>query len=380
MAHPQKWETMRAMDRIVKRILGLVAVLCAAPATAYAQDAGPDARLWDATLAKAKTQTLVMVNQGGPGFDKTIEAFTKKFGIKVDATVARPTVILPRVKTEQANGQYLWDMWWATTSNMTGSAAPAGMLQKFDDFLILPEVKDIANWRHPNYIYGDAGHMVFTHAHEVTASAYRNLDIVPEVNTDTIDGLLDPRLKGKVIVRDASQTNAGSSALAPLYKVKGAAFVTRFLTEQEPRVLDNPQQIDSTIMRGGAAVAFGMQFFAYAGCVKDGGCKNVKPIPHLAAVSSRGFAIFRNAPNPEATKIFVNWVLSKEGQELFVREWAAGNDSGAVSMRKDVEPHPLHKQDLPDFTRANDYVWVHTDEGAKEVDAVVKIFKETVGK
>jgi ABC-type Fe3+ transport system substrate-binding protein len=100
----------------------------------------------------------------------------------------------------------------------------------------------------------------------------------------------------------------------------------------------------------------------------------------LAAVSSRGFSVFKNAPHPEAAKIFVNWALSREGQELFVAEWAAHNDGGAVSMRADVEPHPLHRQDLPDFTRANDYVWVHTDEGAKEVDAVVRIFKETVGK
>jgi ABC-type Fe3+ transport system substrate-binding protein len=370
------------MDRIVKGAVGPFlllcgALLCAAPSISYAQSG--DA-IWNATLAKAKTQTLVMVNQGGPGFDKTIEAFTKKFGIKVEATVARPTVILPRVKTEQANGQYVWDLWWATTSNMTGTAGPAGMLQKFEDFLILPEVKDVSQWRHPDYIYGDAARMVFTHAHEVTASAYRNVEIVPDLNTDSIDGLLDPRLKGRIIVRDASQPNAGSSALAPLYKVKGEAFVTRFLKDQDPRVLDNPQQIDSTMMRGGAAVAFGMQFFAYAQCVKDGGCKNIKPIPKLEAVSSRGFSVFKNAPNPEATKIFVNWVLSKEGQELFVKEWAAANESGAVSMRKDVEPHPSHTRDLPDFAKANDYVWVHTNEGAKEVDAVVRIFKQVADK
>ena len=370
------------MSLMVKHALGTFvllcgALLCAAPTIAQSQSSD---MIWDATLAKAKTQTLVMVNQGGPGFDKTIEAFTKKFGIKVEATVARPTVILPRVKTEQANGQYVWDLWWATTSNMTGTAGPAGMLQKFEDFLILPEVKDVSKWRHPDYIYGDAARMVFTHAHEVTASAYRNTEIVPDLDTDSIDGLLDPRLKGRIIVRDASQPNSGSSALAPLYTLKGEAFVARFLKDQDPRVLDNPQQIDSTMMRGGAAIAFGMQFFAYAQCVKDGGCKNIKPIAHLEAVSSRGLSVFKNAPNPEATKIFVNWVLSKEGQEVFVKEWAAANESGAVSMRKDVEPHPLHKRDLPDFARARDYVWVHTNEGAKEVDAVVRIFKEVVGR
>ena len=64
----------------------------------------------------------------------------------------------------------------------------------------------------------------------------------------------------------------------------------------------------------------------------------------------------------------------------FVKEWGAVNETGGVSMRKDVEPHPEHKTDLPDFARANQYVWVATDDGAKEVAAVVKIFKDVMGK
>ena len=365
------------MFKMTLRLLGALAMLVTGPAASYAQNAD---MTWDATLAKARSQTLVMVNQGSRGFDKTIEAFTRKFGIKVDATVARPTVILPRVKTEQSSGQYLWDLWWATTSNMTGTAGPAGMLQKFEPFLILPEVKDVKNWRHPDYIYGDAARMVFTHAHEVTVTAYRNQDVLADIDTSSLDALLDPRLKGKIVIRDASQPNAGSSALAPLYKVKGGAFVAKFLKDQEPRVLDNPQQIDTTLIRGGAAVAIGMQITAYSQCIKDGGCKNVRPIEQLAAVSSRGFSVFRNAPNPEAIKIFVNWLLSKEGQEIFVKEWAASNETGAVSMRKDVEPHPQHVRDLPDFNKANQYVWVHTEEGAVEVNAVVQLFKDSLAK
>ena len=356
--------------------LGAFALL-AFPAVATAQSTDAE---WNATLAKAKTQTLVMVNQGSKAFDNVIEAFTKKFGIKVEATVARPTVILPRVKTEQANGQYLWDIWWATTSNMVGVAAPAGMLQPFEPFLILPEVKDVNQWRHKDYIYGDAAHMVFTHTHEVSFSVYRNVDVIPDLKTDDVQTLLDPRLKGKIVARDASQPNAGAWALAPIYKAKGGDFLTKLLKDQDARVMDNPQQLDTAIMRGGAAVALGMEASSYSHCVKDGGCKNIRPLGHLAAASSRGLSVFKNAPHPEATKIFINWVLSKEGQELFVKEWGAVNETGGVSMRKDVEPFPAHKDDLPDFNEASQYVWVATEDGAKEVDAVVKIFKEVTGK
>jgi ABC-type Fe3+ transport system substrate-binding protein len=100
----------------------------------------------------------------------------------------------------------------------------------------------------------------------------------------------------------------------------------------------------------------------------------------MSTAVSRGFAVFKNAPNPEATKVFVNWILSKEGQTLLVSEWAKYNQTGAVSMRKDVEPHPDHRENQPDFSNPTQYVWVSTDDGSKEIDAVVKIFKEVTGK
>jgi iron(III) transport system substrate-binding protein len=357
--------------------LSAAILLSAVSGTAFAQNAGAE---WDATVAKAKAQTLVLVYSDNKSFDTIVEEFTKKTGIKVQSTVSRPTVILPRVKTEQNNGQYLWDVWWSITANMVNVAAPAGMLQPFDPLLMLPEVKDVNQWRHKDYLYGDPTRFVFTYSHEVSFSLYRNTDVVPELKLDNLDELLDPRLKGKIIARDASQPNSGAFALAPLYKAKGGEFVRKFLKDQDTRVLENPQQLDNTIMRGGAALAFGMQNTSYATCMQDGGCKNIKPVSQLAITLSRGLSVFKNAPHPEAAKVFVNWLLSKDGQTVAVREWAKYNLTGAVSMRKDVEAHPDHKLDQPDFNKPEQYVWVSTDDGTKEINAVVKIFKEVTGR
>ena len=49
-------------------------------------------------------------------------------------------------------------------------------------------------------------------------------------------------------------------------------------------------------------------------------------------------------------------------------------------MRKDVAPAPNHGEDLPDFSKPEQYVWVATEDGEKEVEAVVKIFKEVMQK
>src|SRR6185503_4342823 len=205
-------------ESAVKRIV-LLALVISAPVLAQTPQAA-----WKATLEKAKGQTLVMNNQGNKAFDTLVETFSKKFGIKVEATVARPSSLVARVKTEQSNGQYGWDVWWAITSNMVNVAAPAGMLSKIDDYLILPEVRDAANWRHADYMYGEPGRHVFTHSHELDLGSFRNRELVPDTKGDPVAMLLDPRLKGRIAVRDASEPNAGAFNLAAILKAKGPEF------------------------------------------------------------------------------------------------------------------------------------------------------------
>jgi ABC-type Fe3+ transport system substrate-binding protein len=365
------------MTRLGTWLLGMLALIAAAPSAANAQSAPAE---WQQVLDKAKTQTLVMINQGNPAFDAAIDAFTKKYGIKVEATVSRPSMAITRLQTEQKNGRYLADMWWAITGLMTSVAAPAGMFAKFEDYLILPEVKDRSNWRHADYIYGDAGNFVFTYSHEVNRSVYRNRDVLPQVKVDTAESLMQPQLKGKIAMRDASYPNAGSYALAPIYKAKGADFLLKFLKQQEPRVFENPEQLDNALIRGASVVAIGGQGSSISQCKSDGGCKNIDTVEGIASASSRGIGIMKNPPNPEATKIFVNWILSKEGQELLIREWAKSNQTGATSMRKDVPPAPNHEEFLPDFSDPGKYVWVATQKGDEEINVVTKIFKDWAGK
>jgi iron(III) transport system substrate-binding protein len=357
--------------------LGAVA-LALAPAAVMAQSADV---VWKQTLEKAKTQTLVLTNQGNKAFDTVLEEFAKKFGIKVDATVSRPSQALSRIRTEQNNGQYLWDVWWAITGNMSTVAAPAGMLAKFEDYLILPEVKDVAQWRHKDYLYSDPPtRMAFTYSHEVNYNSYSNAEALKGAKLDTWEDLLNPALKGKVAMRDASVPNAGSFALAPIFQARGGDFLMRFLKEQNPRIYENPEQLDAAVIRGGAALALGVQTFSVSQCRADGGCKSIQEVKSHPTAISRGFAVFKNAPHPEATKVFLNWALSKEGQELIVREWAKYNTTGAVSMRKDVASDPKQAGDLPDFAKPDQYVWVSSQKGEEDVQAAVKIFKEWSGK
>jgi iron(III) transport system substrate-binding protein len=365
------------MSRLTIRTFAIMAIFMAASNGACAQDAQGE---WQRTLDKAKTQKLIVNNQGNAAFDAAFDAFTKKFGIKVESTVTRPSAAITRIQTEQKNNLYLADVWWAITGIMTSVASPGGLFEPFEKYLIVPEVRDVSNWRHPDYIYGDRNRAVFIHTHELSFTVLRNRDVIPDLKIDSYDALMDKRLKGKIAIRDASYPNAGSYALAPLYKSKGAEFLTKFLKEQEPRVFENPEQLDNSLIRGASALAIGGQNSSLSQCRKDGGCKNIDQVERFASASSRGLAIFKNPPNPEAAKIFVNWILSKEGQELLIREWPKANTTGAVSMRKDVAPAPGHEEYLPDFKDPGQYIWVSTQQGDEELKVVTDIFKAWYGK
>lgn len=361
---------------MLSRLLIACAAICLATA-AHAQAWQDD---WKATLEKAKGQTLTAVVQANQSLDLIFEDFTKKYGIKVDVTISRPSSTLTRIQTEQKNGQYVWDIWLGGTSNMVNNAAPAGMLEPMEPFFILPEVKEAANWRHPELIWGESKHQVFAHLNEINFPFLRNTKVLPEIKIDTADALLDPRLKGKISMRDVSTPNFGTFALATILHEKGPAFLAKFLKEQNPKIYENPQQLDAAITRGGQALAIGLESSFWQQCRRDGGCQDIDQLPHFTVAISWGQSVPKNPPHPEATKVWLNWFLSKEGQETAVRHWAKFNATGSVSMRKDVAPAPGHEQYLPDFTKADQYVFVSNEKGSKEIAETIKVFKEATGR
>jgi len=360
---------------ITRLLLGLLVALVL-PVGAGAQQDWQ--REWADTLAKAKGQPLALTVHGVEGHEAVVREFQKRFpDIKVQLTVSNPSIIAPRIVTEQRNGIFAWDSWWAATANMNNIVLPAGGLDRITDYLILPEVKDPSNWRAPDYLYtSDKGPYVFVHTYYVEATVYRNKDVVRALDFRDLDQFLDRRLKGQIAIRDPSRPNSGTFALAGLAKVKGLDFLRRLFTEMDPAVIDNPRQLTDTIIRGDKAVIIGAQPDLIARCHIAGGCRSVERMTSGQYVFLRGVSVLKNAPHKEATKVWVNWLLSREGQETYVREWAKSNDIGALSLRKDVQAHPSHEGAAPDYDRMGDYLLAGADSGEQHLAAVIKLYNE----
>jgi ABC-type Fe3+ transport system substrate-binding protein len=312
-------------------------------------------KAWADAQARAKGQTLVVTVHPNAANLEVVRVFQKRFPqIKVQVTEMSANRLAPRILKEQKAGIYSWDVWMGTTANMNDLILPSGGFDSLDPYLILPEVIGAEHWRAPQFRYSTPeGHYVFLMSLPYSHAIFVNTDRLQGVQIKTAQDLLNPKLKGKIGIRDPSRPNAGAISLGGIIKPmgdKGPAFLRALFTQMGAAVMDNPRQITNAIMRGDKAVIIGAEVDVIYKCKLSGGCRNVQTLDIGAdIILPRGVAVLKNAPHKDATKVWVNWLLSKEGQEAYVKAWVAEDTSGAVSQRKDVAPHPSLAGTLPDF-------------------------------
>jgi iron(III) transport system substrate-binding protein len=353
--------------RLCTGMLFAVSLLIGAPAWAdWKQD-------WDKTVAEAKGQKLNLIIQPSEGMEAVVKVFKQRFPqIDVQVTLMHPSDAGPRVLTEQKNNLYNWDTWWSTASNMNNVVLPAGGLEKITDYFILPEVKDESNWRAPAFSYtSPRGPYVFVHTHLIQNLSAYNKNMVK--GAATFDSLLDPALKGKIYIRQPSRPHGGTMMLAQVAKEKGIGFVEKLLTTMDPVYVDNDRQNFMAVQKGQAAIALGTPEATLAECWEQGGCANMAPLGN-GFMHSRGVSVFKNAPHKAATKVWINWLLSKDGQEAYVREWAKDATTGAHSLRKDVAGDPKHAASTPDFNNLDKYTAVSLDSGTAELKQIIDLY------
>jgi ABC-type glycerol-3-phosphate transport system substrate-binding protein len=121
------------------------AVLVAAAAPACAAPVS-DAD-WQKIVAAAKQEGKIVISYfTDTGMEPVLRQFEKDTGIKVQATPGRPDAVVPKILTEQQNGQYNWDLLLQPVNNVRLVLEPAHGLEPILPFLMRPDVDDDAQW------------------------------------------------------------------------------------------------------------------------------------------------------------------------------------------------------------------------------------------
>ncbi|MBI4331585.1 MAG: extracellular solute-binding protein [Chloroflexi bacterium] len=308
-----------------------VAAVTAAPAAKAAWETE-----WEATLATAKKEGQVNIYSGyGPEWrDAFAEVMARRYSIVLDSFSAKTDEVIERVMTEQRYKTYNADLLPVISLNtFLGSVKPADILQPLDRALILPEVTDPKAWWRGRLTWFDPDRKTVLVIREfVSPPMVVNTDMVKPGQLETWEDLLNPNWKGKIVLSDPTTTGGGRSLMIMLaYGMRDWDYI-RALVKQEPILSRDNRQMVEWVAKAKYPVAIGasketVTQFQMAGSP----IKYVSP-PGVGYLSIGSGTITqpKNAPHPNAAKVFINFFLSKEGQTL------SSKLTGYQSARADV--------------------------------------------
>ncbi len=313
---------MRAMKFIL--LLMMAASLAAPPCVALGQSLQGKNPEWDKTVEAAKKEGKLVVSiPTSAELRKEFESgFRAAFpGIELELSVARGGANINKIVEEHSAGVRDIDLHVGGTVSIVTGLLAQNLLEPVTPMMMLSEVKDAKNWwaghlwadRAKKYVYSFTGYM--------TETAWYNSTLVKPEEIATYDDLLNPKWKGKIAILDPRTAGSGESTWAFLWKIKGEPFLTR-LAAQEMVVGRNLRQLAEMVARGKCALSIGLSYYTYLPFVKSG--LPVKPIRAIkegfyASSGSGNLVVIKDNAHPNATRVFVNWLLSKEGQTAFTR-------------------------------------------------------------
>jgi iron(III) transport system substrate-binding protein len=314
---------------------------------------------WEQTVAAARQEgRLVISAPANAIWREQLTGFQKDYPeVQVEYTGGNSRDFWPRVTTERAAGQYLWDLRIGGPDPQVYSAKDEGVIEAARPLLVLPEVVDDSKWFGGfDSIFADKEQR-FIPGFLANASApiFVNRDLIPEPEIRSERDLLDPRYKGKIVLQDP-RGGAGLGFLATFLQVHGDQFV-RDLLAQEPVITGDNRQLTEWLVRGRYPIAIGLRSYDLLVFQQEGLGKNVLPVRTGEAlplsIGSGGIQAISQAPHPNATKVFVNWLLTQRVQERLAQATADN------SRRTDVAPPS--PEEVPDRAQTDKYV-PHQDE------------------
>jgi iron(III) transport system substrate-binding protein len=297
---------------------------------------------WSKALNAARKEGKVAV-AGAPGqpYRDVVRAFEMKYPeIALEYQGFRPTDFVPRFYKERQAGRFLWDVYFNGPTTFDVEAKKAGDLLPVRPVFILSGVADEKAWYggFQNAFLDKEKRYIFSFQTQIGAQAYVNREVVSEKELNSIEGLTDPKWKGKITLYDPRIDGAGNGRIAVWIGVFGEEFV-KSLLKQEVALTRDRRQLAEWVVRGRFPIGVGLSEPVLYQLQQQGVGSNVKP---LGTSRTRGayrlsstngvVRLINKAPHPNAATVFINWLLSKEGQTAWVK--STGEASRRLELHK----------------------------------------------
>jgi ABC-type Fe3+ transport system substrate-binding protein len=249
-----------------------------------------------------------------------ISGFEKKYGIHVDFVRSNSSTLAQRLSIEGQAGQVKASVFDGTSA--TVALKRENLVEKW-----VPDA-DL-----PKNLFDPEGYWVACNYYVNTPGF--NTNLVP-IGTEpkTFEDLLDPKWKGKMAWNVQPSISAGQGLVGSLLIAWGEertrAYLAKLAQQEIAPLLVSGRQVLDLVISGQYSI--GLQIFnnhAYISASKGAPVDWIKMQPPL--VTYAVMSIPKGAPSPNAGKLLIDYVVSREGQQIIA-------DAGELPVNPDVKP------------------------------------------
>jgi ABC-type Fe3+ transport system substrate-binding protein len=337
---------------------------------------------WDKTVKAAEEEGALVIYMTQAFEPVFREAFQKKYPkIKVTRVTGRGFELSQRVMNERRADKYVIDLY------ISGNISPltvfhrAKILEPIKPLLLLPEVVDTSGWYEGKHHYDDPENryiFVFEGTPRSGEITY-NTKLINPAEIKSYWDLLNPKWKGKIVSVDPLVSGPINAAQIFFYKHPdlGPEFLRRFHANTDMTVLRSNEQLLDWLSTGKYSFGIGARDVDTAmmqglplnqflpGSLKEGSS---------VTAYNGTLSFFNRAPNPNAAKVAVNWLLSREGQTA----WLDFNQkTGGLydSLREDISKEKVSERARR--VKGAKFLWLDP-EWIEELPAIKDIIKKAL--
>jgi iron(III) transport system substrate-binding protein len=238
--------------------------------------------------------------------DLIAAAFRKKAGLEVEFWRSSATKVMDRVLSESRAGKPLYDVVLTTTPSME-FMFNEGRLAKYDSPAAKAFPKEVI---HPN--------LGPQYRNSIIGIVYHSGIIKPAEAPKSLEDLLKPQYRGKLVIPDPSQHTTTAQWLASLHKVMGskekADKFIRDLAATKPLLVESLTPAGERITTGETPIGI-----AFVKNVVFYGKKGV-PLDYVRLGKFMGdgqaIALAAKPPHPNSGKAFIDFFLGEDGLKI----------------------------------------------------------------
>lgn len=285
-----------------------------------------------AVFAAAESRLVVYCSAQNTMCEQEVLAFEQKYKIKTNSIRGSTGSIFARIEAEKANPQ--GDVWYGGTLDPHSQAGEMGLLEAYKS----PNLQYIPDaLKDPAKVKGNYSSAIYLGilGFGVNTERLQKLNLpVPKCWKD----LTDPKYKNEIQAADPQSSGTAYTQIATFVQLWGEEEAFKFLKELNKNVSQYTKSGNTATRntaRGEAAIGIG--FLHEHSIEKEKGA----PVELIVPCEGTGYeiggvSIIKGARNPENAKLFVDWALSKEAQEL---SWKKG-ESHQILTNSEAEMSP----------------------------------------